>query len=659
MTRKVLYTFLFGAVFSATVLQSAAQGALDLFFSEYAEGSSNHKYLEIFNGTGDSVLLSNYVILVCQNGGAWNGASTHRFPSGKYLHNNDVWVIANSQADANSILPYADEIITYSSSTLVVSFNGDDVRGLGKIVTPGTTETDTVYSSSDTLYVEVIDYIGRYDLVDPGTGWSVAGVANATADHTLIRKPNILKPNKNWDDAAGKDSITSEWIVKNKDDWSDIGKHTFYPPKTYDKLIINEFLADGSVSEDWIEIYNPNANKVALKDWYLSNDSSIYDKWVFPDTNIAANGYLIIYANDTSKTQILETNFRLNKNNGEILLSNPNRETVDYIKYGTQKTDTSYARIPNATGNFVFAKPTPGNANKLFPKPIPKYAISQIRSVNNQGVADSLNVYCKLEGIVFSQNFHASNQQFWMADSTSGINVFQYASAGLTYKARPGDKIRVIGKIAQYRGLLEIMPDSIVILDSNQYQPAPVVVTKLDESTENILVKLMNLTIVDTLLKSSAGYNVRATNGTDTFVIRLDDLCEAFDTNFVDTSFDLIGIGGQFNSTSSAPFLDGYQINPRYISDFELHEPSALQEANKIELKVYPNPSKGVFYVNNPFSTITEYTLSDITGKQVMRIKSDKAILTISTHELNSGIYILTLKGSSSSAPISTTIYIY
>ena len=32
----------------------------NLFFSEYAEGSSNNKYLEIYNGTGSNVDLSNY-----------------------------------------------------------------------------------------------------------------------------------------------------------------------------------------------------------------------------------------------------------------------------------------------------------------------------------------------------------------------------------------------------------------------------------------------------------------------------------------------------------------------------------------------------------------------------------------------------------------------
>ena len=39
-----------------------------LFISEYAEGSSNNKYLEIYNGTGSDVDLSNYSLSSCSNG---------------------------------------------------------------------------------------------------------------------------------------------------------------------------------------------------------------------------------------------------------------------------------------------------------------------------------------------------------------------------------------------------------------------------------------------------------------------------------------------------------------------------------------------------------------------------------------------------------------
>ena len=42
--------------------------ASGLFFSEYAEGSSNNKYLEIYNGTGADVDLSGFSISTCNNG---------------------------------------------------------------------------------------------------------------------------------------------------------------------------------------------------------------------------------------------------------------------------------------------------------------------------------------------------------------------------------------------------------------------------------------------------------------------------------------------------------------------------------------------------------------------------------------------------------------
>lgn len=40
----------------------------DLFFSEYIEGSSNNKALEIFNGTGAAIDLSAYSIQMFFNG---------------------------------------------------------------------------------------------------------------------------------------------------------------------------------------------------------------------------------------------------------------------------------------------------------------------------------------------------------------------------------------------------------------------------------------------------------------------------------------------------------------------------------------------------------------------------------------------------------------
>jgi len=59
-----------------TICSLALGQTTDLFFSEYAEGSSNNKYLEIYNGTGAEVSLDDYVILGNYNGNPWSEAFT-------------------------------------------------------------------------------------------------------------------------------------------------------------------------------------------------------------------------------------------------------------------------------------------------------------------------------------------------------------------------------------------------------------------------------------------------------------------------------------------------------------------------------------------------------------------------------------------------------
>ena len=175
----------------------------DLFFSEYAEGSSNNKYLEIYNGTGADVDLSNYLIMQNSNGGPWD---EYVDTLGGTLANGDVYVIANTSADT-SILAAAD--LTGSG---ICYFNGDDARALIKVVAGDTT---------------VLDYIGSFP-DDPGSGWDVAGVTNATKDHTLVRKSIITGGNTSWTTSAGTNTADSEWIVHDQNTWSYLGSHTMY-----------------------------------------------------------------------------------------------------------------------------------------------------------------------------------------------------------------------------------------------------------------------------------------------------------------------------------------------------------------------------------------------------------------------------------------------
>lgn len=179
----------------ATLGQLAWAQTTELFFSEYAEGSGNNKYIEIYNGTGADVDLTPYVIKKATNGQGW---STSVEDLTGNIGNGEVFVIAHASS-AQTILDETDLTST------ICYFNGNDAMGLFK---------------NDIL----LDIIGDPDN-DPGSGWEVAGVPNATENHTLVRKSSICSPQTDWSISSGTSTSNSEWEVYGSNTWNYIGFH--------------------------------------------------------------------------------------------------------------------------------------------------------------------------------------------------------------------------------------------------------------------------------------------------------------------------------------------------------------------------------------------------------------------------------------------------
>jgi hypothetical protein len=207
---------------STVISAGSVMAAPGVFFSEYIEGSGNNKALEIYNGTSATINLDEYSIMTNYNGNAWSGQ--YHFPAGATLATGDVFVIANENAD-NAILAVADDTLAYNAGGYVVGFNGDDVRAL--------------YHHTSVTDSAMVDIIGAYDLVDPGAGWDVAGVSNGTKDHSLIRKSTVIGGDTSWAAIAGTDSLSSQYIVYAKNDFSYIGSHTATIPTTLTYLWSN------------------------------------------------------------------------------------------------------------------------------------------------------------------------------------------------------------------------------------------------------------------------------------------------------------------------------------------------------------------------------------------------------------------------------------
>jgi hypothetical protein len=154
----------------------------DLIITEYIEGSSNNKAIEIYNGTGTSIDLSSYVLEIYFDGNTTVGTSINL--SGT-LANDEVFVVANSSANA-TILAMAD-LTTGSYSP-----NGNDAI----VLRNGSTVIDCIGEVGDaTVYAE---------------------------DVTLTR--NLMKRDANHEDTY---SVEYYWETYATDTFTYIGDYAF------------------------------------------------------------------------------------------------------------------------------------------------------------------------------------------------------------------------------------------------------------------------------------------------------------------------------------------------------------------------------------------------------------------------------------------------
>lgn len=223
--------------------------ATELFFSEYLEGSSNNKAVEIVNLTNSDIDLNSYSLKRQSNGGL-NGADWEWEMSlaGKTIKSQNVFVIVNEAAgehtDSKSqkardagdfLISIADTIRVHDGDTnfgAPINFNGNDPVGLFKNGV-------------------LIDIIGTYN----------GGSANFGKDRTLRRKSGVSSPNVNFD-------LDNEWeIVRvngviDKDNADDFGKHSAIVLST------NNYNTSGisfypNPADDYLKIKNTTNQKVS------------------------------------------------------------------------------------------------------------------------------------------------------------------------------------------------------------------------------------------------------------------------------------------------------------------------------------------------------------------------------------------------------------
>jgi len=179
---------------AAMVVAATAFAQTDLIISEYVEGTSNNKALEIFNPTGAAINMTAgaYKIQIFANGSA---TATSTIALAGTLGSGARWVVAHSSASA-TVLAAANA----TSGSL--SFNGNDAVAIVK-------------TAANTL-VDVLGQIG----VDPGAEWG-AGL-QSTADNTIRRKAAVCDGDPNGADAFNP---SLQWDGFATDTFAGLGAH--------------------------------------------------------------------------------------------------------------------------------------------------------------------------------------------------------------------------------------------------------------------------------------------------------------------------------------------------------------------------------------------------------------------------------------------------
>jgi hypothetical protein len=148
---------------------------------------------------------------------------------------------------------------------------------------------------------------------------------------------------------------------------------------------ISEFMASNTriladetgAFNDWIEIYNPTTASVSLDGWYLTDNSGNLTKWRFPATNIAAGGFLVVFASGEDRRvpgARLHTSFQLSTGGEYLALVKPDGVTIASqfsptfpqqvadVSYGLAQSGSPPGYIISASGVY-FTAPTPGSVN--------------------------------------------------------------------------------------------------------------------------------------------------------------------------------------------------------------------------------------------------------------------------------------------------------
>ncbi|HMB24236.1 MAG TPA: ExeM/NucH family extracellular endonuclease, partial [Anaerolineales bacterium] len=411
------------------VQTAVAAAPTELFFSEYIEGSSNNKALEIYNGTGASVDLGagGYNVQMFFNGSA--SASLTINLTGT-VTDGDVFVLAHASA---SFAGTADQ--TSSASW----YNGDDAVVLRKGAT-------------------IIDAIGQIGF-DPGTQWGVD--LASTADNTLSRKSTVCAGDP---DGSNVFDPSIEWDGFATDTFTGLGTHT----------------ADcGSTPTINLSVNDVSANEG-------NSGTTSFDFTVSLSSPAGPGGVTFDIATADNTATIANNDYTANSLTGQTIPEGSSTATFSVLVNGDttgEPEETFFVNITNVVGANVADGQGQGT---ILNDDAAVTFIHDIQGSGGTSVAGTFTVEATVVGDYQTQG-SGQLRGFFIQEEDADIDADPATSEGIfvfcttcPVAVSVGDRVRVTGASSEYYNMSQLNAPtaaSVSVLSSGNPLPTPATVT--------------------------------------------------------------------------------------------------------------------------------------------------------------------------------------
>ncbi len=245
--------------------------------------------------------------------------------------------------------------------------------------------------------------------------------------------------------------------------------------------------------------------------------------------------------------------------------------------------------------------------------------IATVHANTATGVSTRLGQAVTIRGVVTASGEFRTGASdrgpSFIEDATGGIAVF--SPQGVAAQVQTGEEVTLLGRVDQFFGLNQLDATTVVVQRSGTPGATPTLVTLAQlasdgaggvERFEGRLVRIDGVTVNTAVWTAEgSGTNYVLTDATGTLAVRVNPGTTLAGQPAPSGAFDIVGVVSQFKN--AAPFIGGYQLQPRRLEDvLDATDAPVIAAAAPFETAATPTTVTFHWTTNQPSHSEVRYT---------------------------------------------------